>query len=159
MSTNAPTSRRTSYMRCHVVIWVLKYFFFSKKYFNRTFPIFFLKNISFPLFFPNYTTFSYLLYTLNHLSIRFSSCFTLLIIFQFVIPIYIFYIYIKRTIVKKLYLELFQKTLLIIKYSSTQLESFQFFIFHFCQFLGDLQPNFKKLSLNSLREVFTPSNL
>ena len=32
MSTNAPASRRSMYMSCHV-LWF--FFFFSKKYFNR----------------------------------------------------------------------------------------------------------------------------
>ena len=100
MFTNAPTLRCITYMHCHVDGVSLQVFFFSKKYFNRKFPIF-SKKIFLSHFFSNSTSFSYLLYTLNPLPIRFPSCFTLSILFQFVIPIYIFF-YIKGTIVEKL---------------------------------------------------------
>ena len=68
MSTNAPTSRRIMYMYCHVDEVSLEVnFFFFKKIFNRKFPI--LKKIFLYHFLPNFTSFSFLLYTLNPLPI------------------------------------------------------------------------------------------
>ena len=84
------TSRRITYMHCHVNGVSFEVIFFSKKYFNRKFPIFFIKKIFLSHFFPNPTSFSYLLYTLNHLPIHFLSYFTLSVLFQIVISIYIF---------------------------------------------------------------------
>ena len=118
MSTNAPTSRRITYMHCHVDGMSLEVIFFSKKYFNRKFPIFFLKKYFFPIFFQT--------------PLHFPSCFTLWIIFQFVFLIALhfqsssdfsslytfFYIY-KGDNSWETWLELFQRGLLIFECSST----------------------------------------
>ena len=58
MSINASTSRRITYMYCRMNGLGLRSFFFSKKYFNRKFPI--LKNIYFPLFFQTLLCFIYI---------------------------------------------------------------------------------------------------
>ena len=109
MSTNAPTSRRITYMHCHVGKVSLEVFFFSKKYFNRKFPIFFKKKIFFPIFF-----FQTPLCSL--------FCFTLWILFQFVflLTLYFqsssnlsslctFFFHINGTIVEKLDLNFFKE--------------------------------------------------
>ena len=82
MSTNAPT-RRIMYMHCHMFILSPKVilFFFQRNTLIESFQ-FFQKIISFLLFFK--------------LLFIFISCFTLSIIFQFVIPIFFIYIYEKN---------------------------------------------------------------
>ena len=128
MSTNAPTSRRITYMHCHVdgVSLEVIFFFLKKK-----------KNY-FPLLFPNSTSFSFLLYTLNHLSIRFPSYFTLSIPSNLSSLYTFFYIY-KGDNSWETWLELFfQRAFLVFGCSSTQLE---------------------KPDLNSPWEIFTSSNL
>ena len=100
------------YPHCHVDgVSIEVNFFFSNKYFNRKFPIFFKKIFLFHFFFFK-LHFVFILYTLNPLLIHFPSCFTLSVIFQFVIPVYVFFLYIKGTIVKKLDLNFFRETLL-----------------------------------------------
>ena len=112
MSINVPTSRRIMYMHCHVdeVSLEVTYFFLFQRnilIWSFLYIFFFKKDISFP-FFSNSILFAFLLYTLNHLPIRFPSCFTLSILFQFVIHIYIF-LYINETIVEKLDLNFFRE--------------------------------------------------
>ena len=84
--------------------WVLKKFFFFQRNILTGSFLFFLQNISFPLFFFKLHFVSLLLYTLNHLSIRFPSCFILWILFQFVFPFYI-----KGTIIEKYNLNFFRE--------------------------------------------------
>ena len=112
---------------CHVYGVSLKViFFFPKKCFNRKFPIFF-KKIFLSHFFPNSTSFAFLFYTLNPLSIHFPSCLTLSIIFQFVIPVYIFFFLYKAVFLYKadssweIQLEFFQRILSIFEHISTNL--------------------------------------
>ena len=107
MSTNAPTSRRITYMHCHVDGVSLK--FFSKKYFNRKFPIFSKKNISFPLFSKLHFVF---LLALHFES--FSNPFSFLLYIFSPLPIchpdiHFFYIYIKGTIVENFDLNFFRE--------------------------------------------------
>ena len=110
MSTNAPTSRRIMYMHCHVNGVSLEVIiFFSNKYFNRKFPIFFQKKKFLSYFFfelhflfllvlhfeSSSSSFSFLLYIFCHLPI----C-----------PPYIhFFLYIKGIIVEKFDLNFFRE--------------------------------------------------
>ena len=122
MSTNAPTSRWIMYMHCHVDEVSLEVFFFSKKYFNMKFPFFFQKKYFFPTFFQT--------------PLCFPSCFTLWIIFQFVIPVYIFFLY-KWDNSWETWLELFKRALLIFNRSLTQIEKPDLNSFRkFLQFFG-----------------------
>ena len=138
MSTNAPTSRRIMYLHCHVDGVSLEVFFFSKK------------NISFPLF--------------SKLHFVFLFCFTLWILFQFVFLLtlhfqsssnlsspYTFFLYIKGIIAKKFDLNFFKELFWSLSVlwpnlrNPTWILSYSFIFF---EFLGDFQPNFKKLDLN-----------
>ena len=107
-------------------------FFFQKKYF---FPTFFQTPLCFP------------------------SCFTLWIIFQFVIPVYIFF-YINGTIVEKPDLNFLRELFWSLIGLWPKLRNLTWILLeNSFNFLGDFQANFKKLGLNSPWEAFTSSNL
>ena len=109
--------------RTYIVMWmrwVLKYFFFQRNILIGNFLFFSKKYIFFPL--SSKLHFVFLL-TLHFESfpICFPSYFILSILFQFVIPIYIYIFLYKGDNSWETWLELFQRALLIFECSSTNL--------------------------------------